>query len=48
MVVYPPVLVLLLKRFDFDLSTMSHVKSNRAADVPRTLRRKVIYKNKNQ
>ncbi|XP_049922542.1 ubiquitin carboxyl-terminal hydrolase 47-like [Epinephelus moara] len=40
MVTYPQILTLLLKRFDFDYSTMSDVKSNCRVDVPRTLQRK--------
>ncbi|XP_078020489.1 ubiquitin carboxyl-terminal hydrolase 47-like isoform X1 [Epinephelus lanceolatus] len=40
MVTYPQILILLLKRFDFDYSTMSYFKTNRCVDVPRTLQRK--------
>ncbi|XP_037613997.1 ubiquitin carboxyl-terminal hydrolase 47-like [Sebastes umbrosus] len=40
MVEFPQILTLLLKRFDFDYNTMSHVKSDRCVDVPRTLQRK--------
>ncbi|XP_078020477.1 ubiquitin carboxyl-terminal hydrolase 47-like isoform X2 [Epinephelus lanceolatus] len=40
MVKYPQILTLLLKRFDFDYSTMSYFKSHRSVDVPRTLQRK--------
>ncbi|XP_070710468.1 uncharacterized protein [Pempheris klunzingeri] len=37
MVKSPQILILLLKRFDFGYSTMSHVKSDRCVDVPRSL-----------
>ncbi|CAK6952975.1 ubiquitin carboxyl-terminal hydrolase 47-like isoform X2 [Scomber scombrus] len=37
MVTFPQILTLLLKRFDFDYTTMSHVKSDCCVDVPRTL-----------
>ncbi|XP_078020961.1 ubiquitin carboxyl-terminal hydrolase 47-like isoform X1 [Epinephelus lanceolatus] len=40
MVTYPQILILLLKRFDFDYRTMSYFKSHRCVDVPRTLQRK--------
>ncbi|KAM6894911.1 ubl carboxyl-terminal hydrolase 18-like isoform 3-T3 [Lycodopsis pacificus] len=39
MVVSPPILTLLLKRFDFDYNTMTHFKSHRCVDVPRELQR---------
>ncbi|XP_044039315.1 ubiquitin carboxyl-terminal hydrolase 17-like [Siniperca chuatsi] len=39
MVKSPQILTLLLKRFDFDYNTMSHVKSNCCVDVPRELQR---------
>ncbi|KAM8748251.1 uncharacterized protein AB9X84_015991 [Acanthopagrus schlegelii] len=34
---HPDVLMLLLKRFDFDYSNMTYVKINQTVDVPRTL-----------
>ncbi|XP_047447895.1 ubiquitin carboxyl-terminal hydrolase 47-like isoform X2 [Mugil cephalus] len=37
MVAFPHVLTILLKRFDFDIQTMSHFKSNCCVDIPRTL-----------
>ncbi|XP_069575060.1 ubiquitin carboxyl-terminal hydrolase 47-like [Brachyistius frenatus] len=37
---FPHILTLLLKRFDFDYDTMSHVKSNCCVDVPHTLQTK--------
>ncbi|XP_054457993.1 uncharacterized protein LOC129093896 isoform X2 [Anoplopoma fimbria] len=37
MEVFPQILTLLLKRFDFDYNTMKHFKSNRCVDVPREL-----------
>lgn len=37
MVACPQVLILLLKRFDFDFNTMSDVKSNSCVDVPFTV-----------
>ncbi|XP_054457990.1 uncharacterized protein LOC129093895 isoform X2 [Anoplopoma fimbria] len=39
MEVFPQILTLLLKRFDFDYNTMTHFKSNRCVDVPRELQR---------
>uniref|UniRef100_A0A8P4GHK4 Ubiquitin carboxyl-terminal hydrolase n=1 Tax=Dicentrarchus labrax TaxID=13489 RepID=A0A8P4GHK4_DICLA len=37
---YPPILTLLLKRFDFDYRRMSHYKSDCSVDVPLELKRK--------
>ncbi|XP_030018703.1 ubiquitin carboxyl-terminal hydrolase 47-like [Sphaeramia orbicularis] len=37
---FPQILILLLKRFDFDYITMSHFKSNRSVDIPSTLQTK--------
>uniref|UniRef100_A0A671UXX1 USP domain-containing protein n=2 Tax=Sparus aurata TaxID=8175 RepID=A0A671UXX1_SPAAU len=37
---FPPNLILLLKRFDFDYSTMSHFKSDCCVEVPHVLQRK--------
>ncbi|XP_029310883.1 ubiquitin carboxyl-terminal hydrolase 21-like isoform X2 [Cottoperca gobio] len=37
---HPQILTLLVKRFDLDPVTMSHVKSNRCVDVPRALQSK--------
>lgn len=34
---HPEVLMLLLKRFEFDYRYMTYVKSNRTVDVPSTL-----------
>ncbi|XP_060887801.1 ubiquitin carboxyl-terminal hydrolase 47-like [Labrus mixtus] len=39
MLEFPRILVLLLKRFDFDNNTMSHFKSDRMVVMPRTLQR---------
>ncbi|KAM8746573.1 uncharacterized protein AB9X84_014787 isoform 1-T2 [Acanthopagrus schlegelii] len=37
---FPPNLILLLKRFDIDYSTMTHFKSDCCVEVPRVLQRK--------
>ncbi|XP_038586820.1 ubiquitin carboxyl-terminal hydrolase 47-like [Micropterus salmoides] len=37
MVKFPQTLILLLKRFDIDYNTMSHIKSDRSVDVPPSL-----------
>lgn len=37
---FPQILVLLLKRFEFDFNTMSDIKSNCSVDVPYTLEKK--------
>lgn len=41
MVQSPQILTLLLKRFFFDGSTMSYLKSNRCVDVPRVIETEV-------
>ncbi|XP_010777806.1 ubiquitin carboxyl-terminal hydrolase 64E-like [Notothenia coriiceps] len=42
---FPQILVLLLKRFEFDFNTMSYFKSGCSVDVPYTLQKKARGRN---